>query len=792
MSENITNRSKVCELKIQPLENDAPEDEIVDFTPRESNSSGQMMPAFSSGIGVDEDNGRGGLEQVPRPDSDLSKLVERHHFGEFCKGRSRPSRGMLSISVPDVENPQVKFVYNYFTPTERQMIEPDADNILYSSTTYRPEDIAYIAQTDQIPRFVRLSFRPPPVDDMFVGLSENEVFLENSDSEDSIFGSFADEGLSENLSDIVSKIMTEGGSSNPVYTGVEIVDTFADKTIYTMLASSMAFQAVQPGLASPRERAQAFIDTISDDGTTPPNPTGLEKISLLNILSDLQPAGVAMAPNDVGIEVAQMASDPISKQSFSTKFNNLFFKDIIDYNVITANTVYEDELRALSPFANSAQDNLISTIDPTYMYDHDYKLQVEPLSMESISVSNSEIQLIKAELNALKNDIISHNLADISDQNSLARQYFHYLINGLTNPLDYLLAKHKVPSVKIIGYAIQKTEVLSNGETKRYPNTFIDDPKTFSEFIDNSVRYGAVYNYRIRTIAVVKSVVKVVNTAFNTHEFKVAKYIVLSDGKTISVECVENVPPPAPVRLNCYVDYKFRAPVITWEFPLNKQRDIKRFQIFKRKTIDEPFVLVAEYDFDNSSFRVVPNETAIPKSLFKIENPEKKFRDDDFNLYYDEAIYAIASVDARGLSSGYSSQMHIKYDKYTNVLKKNIISHRSAPKPYPNLYINNDFFEDLITSSGRTRCTVFFDPEYYKIYKKIVKTNSDGTTEVLDETEDIDYVRTSDENFNYTLQMINVDLQEEQRIKIRIVDKTGSEVGVPASKISPTNLSFEF
>lgn len=40
--------------------------------------------------------------------------------------------------------------------------------------------------------------------------------------------------------------------------------------------------------------------------------------------------------------------------------------------------------------------------------------------------------------------------------------------------------------------------------------------------------------------------------------------------------------------------------------------------------------------------------------------------------------------------------------------------------------------------------------------------------------------------------MINVDLQEEQRVKIRIADKSGKDVGVKASKISPTNLNFEF
>ena len=153
----------------------------------------------------------------------------------------------------------------------------------------------------------------------------------------------------------------------------------------------------------------------------------------------------------------------------------------------------------------------------------------------------------------------------------------------------------------------------------------------------------------------------------------IGHYLVASDGKTVSVECSENVPPPAPVRINAIIDYRYRAPVITWDFPLNKQRDIKRFQIFKRSSIQEPFTLVAEYDFDNSVIRTVPNEFADPKNSFRMERPIKKYRDRDFDLNTDEAIYAVASVDAHGLSSNLSPQLHLKYDKYTNMLVKNPI-----------------------------------------------------------------------------------------------------------------------
>jgi hypothetical protein len=209
--------------------------------------------------------------------------------------------------------------------------------------------------------------------------------------------------------------------------------------------------------------------------------------------------------------------------------------------------------------------------------------------------------------------------------------------------------------------------------------------------------------------------------------------------------------------------------------------------VFKRNNIDEAFTLLAEYEFDDSVDKTVPNETAQTDKLYSFSTPYRRYRDTDFNLYYDEAIYAIACVDAHGLSSNYSKQISVKYDKYTNRLITNVISNEGAPKPYPNLYLRQDFFEDLIRSSGRDRCTVFFDPEYYAVWRPVYDSSG-----ALIKEEKVEYVNTSDTKYNYSFQFINIDLQQEQTVEVRIVDRAGSEVDVPAARISPSNLSFEF
>lgn len=794
-------RTPVCDLKIiidelDPTNNNPPDPNAVPSEPGPT-----APPPIDTGLDSDIE----GAHLFKIGSNDLSLLLEKHHFLEYSHGRSLPSKGVFSVSVPDPVDPKAEFFYNYFVPDERKYLTPDPKNILYDSTQFNDKDIQFVAVTDQTPRYVRLEFKPPKVNDISATQvidklnTVEEISVSSADIEDFFMGSFNDLGENVTLEELVNKITIEGAGSNYNFTGTEIIDTFADKKIYTMLTSCITLLNIDSPADSPRERAQLFREKISD-GKLTPNPTGMDKLSLIDILSEMQPAGVSLAPGDVDEAVAQTSTDPITKQSFSTKFNNLFMDDILQFNTLTMNTVFEDELRALRTFSGDIQTKAIQTIDPDFTYDHEHQLSVEPIKITPLVITQDQVDTILSGLNSIKEALLQNFSADppsmyskLQNPASVYTRFIQAINRGIANPTSFILKTKGVPKVKIIGYMIQKTEVKSDGTTQEFPNIFVDNPLNFSFYVDKEVRYGAVYNYKIRTLSIVSSCVAVVNEDFNSKDYAIADYLMASDGRTISVECVENVPPPAPVRLNAHIDYKYRKPVLTWEFPLNKQRDIKRFQVFKRqKTIleddtvlspfEQPFTLVAEYDFDNSIYRTVPNEIAQSDRIYRLTQPFKQYRDAEFNLDFDEAIYAIASVDAHGLSSNYSSQLHLKYDKYTNTLHKNVVCFRESPKPYPNLYIDRDFFKDLITSSGKKRCNVYFDPEYYKLLRK------SGNFTI----EDIKYLKTSDTDYNYTFQMVNIDLQEEQRIKIRIADKSGREVGVPAAKISPTNLNFEF
>ena len=142
-------------------------------------------------------------------------------------------------------------------------------------------------------------------------------------------------------------------------------------------------------------------------------------------------------------------------------------------------------------------------------------------------------------------------------------------------------------------------------------------------------------------------------------ELSVVEALVASEGKMASVQCIESVPPPPPPNLRIAFDYKVRKPRLSWQFPVNPQRDVKRFQIFKRHSVRDPFTLIAEYDFDNSTIKSAVPEVAQIDRRYIFDFPKVNYVDHEWQDGQ-EPIYTIACVDAHGMSSNYGVQMRFK------------------------------------------------------------------------------------------------------------------------------------
>lgn len=324
-------------------------------------------------------------------------------------------------------------------------------------------------------------------------------------------------------------------------------------------------------------------------------------------------------------------------------------------------------------------------------------------------------------------------------------------------------------TTRIVGYIIDKWEIKRDGTFRNVsPPIVVENPKIGS-FVDFSVKYGTEYAYAIRTIAEVKYVMPVQHSDGTVETALVTLLVSSKPTPKQYVKTFENIAPPPPVDLDFVWNYENHTLGITWSLPVNTQRDIKKFQVFRRVDVTDPFELLCLFDFNDSEF-VYPD----PENDFVTDNrrvksingsPTTFYIDEDFTR--DSAfIYAVASVDAHGMTSGYSQQFRVVYDRFKNKILKTLVSPSGAPKTYPNFSIITDTFADVITGSLAKSFDLYFTPDATSVIDrknsaaKIVQTDSSGGY--------------------YLLQLINTDIQKQHTIRIDIQD--GRQIISPFAK----------
>ena len=337
----------------------------------------------------------------------------------------------------------------------------------------------------------------------------------------------------------------------------------------------------------------------------------------------------------------------------------------------------------------------------------------------------------------------------------------------------------------ILGYTVDKyiykagTGAGSGAGAFIKKKTFYIDGAENTTLVDKQVLYGVTYFYVIKTVASVKLLMYDDGTGYvNQVEMYVA-----SRGVTTRVDTFEYVPPPYPTEIKFNYDYSSRKMRIDWKMPVNPQNDIKQFQIFRRKSIKHPFELIAQYGFDDSVINVgdqryktgedvdannYENMRPDLKRLVKQVSGQPVYShvDEDFVVdseFYESSdyIYALCSVDAHGLISNYSTQYRVIFDSYKNKIVSNVVCDSGCPKQYPNLNLKVDTFKDSINVSGDNskKLTVYFSPEYLSL-----QNNKRRKFKVVEAQNQ------ANQNSYYVLQMINLDNQKMQQLKIVIDD----------------------
>jgi len=254
--------------------------------------------------------------------------VENALFGETLAARTFVSRALFAYDVPEITNFKADFVYNYFTRDERvrSLLSPEEQLINLDSAN--TSDIFYQVKNDKLPRYVKFSFNPAR--DPYAKLASNQTTI---------------------IRDNLDKILIEGAGSTKYHTGVELLDTNLEKNIYSMLSGSFTFINAITSKDSPQSAGGKLEEELNEKGGL----TGSSKKLILEAMSKMQPEGISFAKSDVSPEIAQTSNDPLAKQTFSLKFNNLFFNDIIKAASRIPDKVFQDEIESLKEVSEEIQ-----------------------------------------------------------------------------------------------------------------------------------------------------------------------------------------------------------------------------------------------------------------------------------------------------------------------------------------------------------------------------------------------------------------------------------------------------
>jgi len=630
-----------------------------------------------------------------------SVIIEKSIAGET----SLPSNPVTVIDIPEPEDIGSEFFYNFFMRNEA--VNSDGASIFIDPKTTENYEKRFLTLRDNIPRFARISWKKPEMSKDAGSIGKNTTIQDSLPIPPDEMTSLNSNVSIENNK---NSLLFEEAITNGSFSAVHLKDVNLDNKFYTLASGTI--ERFSP------EKLWAVITNdvgsnkfYSEVGFVNPDEPLNEKTTqaLSHILSDGY------------IHTARDGEDLINETFFGPKsleisfsLNNLFAGTVMRGSSEGSVGVFSEEIKSLVGNAANAQNAAVINSNPGSVSYDDYVNSITPIE----------------------------------------------IIGPLPPDDTEIGGKYDERSV-LAGYYVEKTELLASGKMIRHEPIIVEDQSSTS-FIDPNVKYGATYQYKVRSVALTQfEALEIASDGSKTSGCYVARTLIASRGVTTIVNCIDLVPPPPPDDVDFVYNYDADHLMFSWGFPVNTQQDIKKFQIFKRFSILEPFTLMSEYDFDDSMLKQSSGENVDHRLVKKmragvsyyIDREASKDRLSGGKL----PIYAVCAIDAHGLSSNYSEQFQVGFDIFKNKITLSRVSAPGAPKPYPNLYILDDLFEDTIKSSGDDRIAVFLDPEYLTLY------DEDGN--------DLSFLRVDQENPSYYMTVLNCDLQQSKIVEIHVSDR---------------------
>lgn len=351
---------------------------------------------------------------------------------------------------------------------------------------------------------------------------------------------------------------------------------------------------------------------------------------------------------------------------------------------------------------------------------------------------------------------------------------------------------------KLQGYIVSRYDLTIEDITTPTKTWYVEgDLFGGPNVVDTEIVYGKEYYYTVRAVYCREFF----DVDYYDLKFKrMQQWIASKPTEPKIVKTVEYTPPTSPDGLFYKFNYGAgKGLILNWQYPVGKSRDTKYFQIFRRKSIHQPFQCIAELDFNDSYEPYARREKVDPKRVHKFAGTVTAFEDSEFDRD-SSYIYAVAAIDAHGLTSGYSHQTQVTFNRSTNSIDLKGVSRADAPKQYPNFFVDPDmdettfvrtFTQDVMSTSGASKVSIYFTPdvENYGVYPTPYGTPSTPDPAApYEDNNNVIYAGGpaitefggtgdgADSPAYFKMHLINLDRQKDDSIEIRISDFRGVEI----------------
>jgi hypothetical protein len=613
-------------------------------------------------------------------------------------------------NVPDPMGVGAEFVYNFYVTNEDKEYTPQPTTpIDYSEGLIDRETVENIEARERgslrtrVPRYIRLNIQTN-----LLGIESAELGEVSSE----IRQALSNTKIGQTVYNI------EGAIENPYIAKSNIGDASVksrlQRSIYRITLSLLNSGSIMSEI-SDEQVSNRLNKMLSDE---------IDASSILDALSDNELKGIRFVNEVSGLRFNRV--DNKASLVYPTKINADGYRTVVSRQAVS------------NPFAQNFMSDLLG--------DYSDDSMKNPLLDASLlpsfgSTSTNAIENLQPTLKILETseERLAHTRAEISSQ-------------------DW-------PQVRHVGYVVEKISQSPAGTIETFDD-FVSLNPQISEFIDPNVKYGHTYFYKARQLYIVKfpQIVDINELGEITYQIVTAA-IASSAPKPAAVQAVEIDPPIAPGTLICSFIYKTGNGIrLDWARPTNPTMDIKKYQVFRRKSIREPFELIAEYDFTDEGYTQFDQRESIDNTLVRrVPAPQYSHIDSEFNRE-STFIYCVAAVDAHGLTSNYGTQLEAEFDRFANKLKTRVVSRAGAPRAYPNYFVDpteleefgsDRLIEDVIKDGGHGRMRIYFNPDAYR-----VSSDDDGT--------DTEPLVLSSASGQYKFQIVNLDRQLSKNLTITV------------------------